>query len=103
VPDQEVYTLVVQVGRAEDDGLPDGTTGAALMCYASGRDERAAVDATVAVLRDAGMSPLDVESWGSRSEREADGEEIMPEDAALMDRAVAENAVMVVNVTTFDD
>jgi len=103
VAKEDVYTLVVQVGRAPDDGLPEGATGAALLCYASGRDERAAVDATVAVLREAGMAPLDVESWGSRAEREAEGEEIGAEDAALMDRAAAENAVLVVDVTTFDD
>ena len=99
----DVYTLLVQVGRAEDDGLPDGTTGAALLCYASGRDEKNAVDETVLVLKQAGMAPLEVESYGARSEREAEGEEIPSEDAALMDRAAAENAVIVAQVTTFDD
>ena len=97
-----VYTLLVEVGRKADDGLPDGTTGAAMLCYASGKTEKAAVDATVAVLRDAGLAPLEVESYGSRPEREAAGEEIGPEDAALMDRALAENAVIVAQVTTFD-
>ena len=99
----EVFTLIVQVGRSEGDGLPDGCTGAALLCYASGRDEKNAVDETVLVLRQAGMAPLDVESYGSRTERLADGEEISPEDAALMDRAADENAVIVAQVTTFDD
>ena len=99
----EVYTLIVQVGRSPDDGLPDGATGAALLCYASGRDEDEAVRETVAVLRQADMAPLEVESLGSRTEREAAGEVIEPEDAALMDRALAENAVLVVDITTFDD
>lgn len=99
----EVFTLIVQVGRSEDDGLPDGSTGAALLCYASGRDEEEAVRETVAVLRQADMAPLEVESLGSRTERKAAGEEIDDENAALMDRALAENAVMVVSVTTFDD
>ena len=36
---QQVYTLLVQLGRKEGDGLPSGATGAALMCYASGVDE----------------------------------------------------------------
>ena len=99
----DVYTLLVQVGRAEGDGLPEGTTGAALLCYASGRDEKNAVDETVNVLRQADMSVLEVESYGARSEREAAGEEIGAEDAALMDRALAENAVIVAQVTTFKD
>lgn len=99
----EVFTLIVQVGRSEGDGLPEGTTGAALLCYASGRDEEEAVRETVAVLRQAEMAPLEVESLGSRAEREAGGEEIDAETAALMDRALAENAVLVVGVTTFDD
>ena len=33
---QQVYTLLVQIGRKAGDGLPDGATGAALMVYASG-------------------------------------------------------------------
>ncbi len=45
-----VYTLVVQVGRAKNDGLPKGSTGAGLLCYASGIDEPEAVRETVAVL-----------------------------------------------------
>ena len=36
---QQVYTLLVEVGRSAGDGLPEGATGAALMCYASGVDE----------------------------------------------------------------
>ncbi|MEM7190918.1 MAG: hypothetical protein AAF439_15010 [Pseudomonadota bacterium] len=100
---EDVFTLLVQVGRSDGDGLPDEATGAALLCYASGRDEKAAVDATVQVLREAEMAPLEVESYGARSERLAAGEEIAPEDNALMDRALAENAVLVVSVTTFDD
>ncbi|MEM9059041.1 MAG: hypothetical protein AAGD13_01145 [Pseudomonadota bacterium] len=99
----EVYTLLVQVGRSQDDGLPDGTTGAAILCFSAGRDEKNAVDETVSVLRQAGMSPLEVDVYGTRAEREADGEEISPEDAALMDRALAENAVIVTQIQTFDD
>lgn len=99
----EVFTLIVQVGRSPDDGLPEGATGAALLCYAAGRDEEEAVRETVAVLRQADMAPLEVESLGSRTERERAGETIEPEDAALMDRAISDNAVLVVSVTTFDD
>jgi len=50
---QQVYTLLVEVGRKQGDGLPDGATGAALMCYASGVDEAEAVRETVAILKQA--------------------------------------------------
>ena len=98
-----VWTLLVQVGRAPDDGLPDGATGAGLLCYASGRDEKNAVDETVAVLRQANLSPLEVESLGTREERQAAGDEIGEDDLALMSRALDENAVIVAQVETFSD
>jgi hypothetical protein len=34
---QQVFTLLVEVGRKAEDGLPAGRHGAALMCYAAGR------------------------------------------------------------------
>ena len=37
-----VYTLLVEVGRKEGDGLPDAATGGALMIYASGVDHQCA-------------------------------------------------------------
>ena len=40
---QQVYSLIVEVGRKEGDGLPPKATGAALLCYASGVDEAEAV------------------------------------------------------------
>ena len=99
----EVYTLLVEVGRRAGDGLPDGTTGAALVCYASGRDEAEAVRETVAVLKRAEMAPLDVSSYGSLAERLAEGHDIPEEERALMDRALAEDAVVVAQVTPFHD
>ena len=100
---QQVYTLVVEVGRKEGDGLPDGATGAALLCYASGVDEAEAVRETVAVLKQADLAPLDVSGYGTRKDREAAGEDIGEEDAALMARALEENAVIVVQMTPFFD
>ncbi len=100
---QKVYTLLVEVGRAEGDGLPDDATGAALMCYASGVDEAEAVRETVAVLRQAELSPLEVQGYGTLEEREAEGQEIGDEDRELMARALAENAVIVAQVTPFYD
>lgn len=101
--DVDVFTLLVQVGRQEGDGLPDDATGAAMLCYASGKTEKNAVDETVAVLKQADLAPLEVESYGSLSERRADGQEIAPDEAELMERALRENAVVVAQVTTFSD
>jgi hypothetical protein len=99
----DVYTLVVEVGRKSGDGLPDDATGAALLCYASGVDEAEAVRETVAVLKQADLAPLDVSGYGTRSDREAGGEEITEDDAAMMQRALDDNAVIVVQMTPFFD
>ena len=90
-----VYTLVVQLGRSEGDGLPDGATGAGLVCYASGKDEAEAVRETVAILKQAEMAPLDVTGYGTLDERLAEGHQIDNEERALMQRALDENAVII--------
>lgn len=100
---QQVFTLVVEVGRKTGDGLPDKATGAGLLCYASGVDEAEAVRETVAILKQADLAVLEVEGHGSRAEREAAGEATAADEAALMDRALAENAVIVSQVTPFFD
>ncbi|SIO50633.1 hypothetical protein SAMN05444722_2834 [Rhodovulum sp. ES.010] len=102
-PKQEVYTLLIEVGRKPDDGLPEGATGAGLMCYASGVDEAEAVRETVAVLKQAGLAPLDVTGYGTAEERRAQGHDIPDEEAALMARALAENAVIVAQMEPFFD
>ncbi|MEM1374908.1 MAG: hypothetical protein AAGF78_11065 [Pseudomonadota bacterium] len=96
-----VYTLLVEVGRKSGDGLPETATGAALMIYASGVDEAEAVRETVAILKQADMAPLDVSGYGTLEERLAEGHDIPDEERALMDRARAENAVIVAQVTPF--
>ncbi len=98
---QQVYTLLVEVGRHEDDGLPKGSTGAALMCYASGIDEAEAVRETVAILKQADLAPLDVSGYGTLAEREAEGHDISDEEKELMARALAENSVVVAQMTPF--
>lgn len=100
---QQVYTLVVEVGRKAGDGLPDKATGAGLVIYASGVDEAEAVRETVAILKEADLAPLEVTGHGSLEEREKAGEEIDPEERALMDRALAENSVVVAEMTPFFD
>lgn len=97
--DHDVFTLLVQVGRKPGDGLPEGATGAALVCYASGVDEAEAVRETVAVLRQAGLAPLDVTAYGTASERRAAGHDIPEDEEALMRRARDENAVIVAQMT----
>ena len=101
---QQVYTLLVQVGRAEGDGLPKGATGAALVCYVSGKDEDEAVRETVAILKQADLAPIEVTGHGTIGERLAEGHDIPVEERALMDRALAENAVIVAQIEPlFDD
>lgn len=98
---QQVYTLLVQVGRKDGDGLPDEATGGALMIYASGVDEAEAVRETVAILKQADLNPLDVTGYGTIEEREAQGHEIDVQERGLMQRALDENSVVVAQMTPF--
>lgn len=100
-PGQEVFTLLVEVGRKTGDGLPENATGAALMVYAAGVDEAEAVRETVAILKKADMAPLDVSGYGTLAEREAEGHDISDEERDLMARARDENAVIVAQMTPF--
>jgi hypothetical protein len=99
VAKQQVYTLLVQVGRTNNDGLPKGATGAALICYSSGVDEAEAVRETVAILKQADLAPLDVTGYGTIKEREDEGHEIPDEERELMQRALDENSVIVAQMT----
>ncbi len=98
---QQVYTLLVEVGRKDGDGLPKGATGAALMVYASGVDEAEAVRETVAILKQADMAPLDVTGYGTLQERLEQGHDIGDEEKELMQRALDENSVVVAQMTPF--
>ena len=100
---QQVYTLLVQIGRKSGDGLPKGANGAALMCFASGVDEAEAVRETVALLKQAETAPLDVTGYGTLAEREAEGHEIDEDERALMQRALDENSVIIAQMTPFFD
>lgn len=100
---QKVFTLLVEVGRKEGDGLPKTATGAALMIYASGVDEAEAVRESVAILKQADLAPLDVSGYGTLEERLAEGHDISEEERALMQRALDENAVIVAQLTPFFD
>ncbi|MEN8708861.1 MAG: hypothetical protein ABF310_02470 [Paracoccaceae bacterium] len=98
---QAVYTLLVQVGRKDGDGLPKKATGAGLVCYASGVDEAEAVRETVAILKQADLAPLDVTGYGTLSERLDAGHEVNDEEQELMQRALDENSVVVAQMTPF--
>ena len=100
---QQVYSLIVEVGRKDGDGLPPKATGAALLCYASGVDEAEAVRETVAILKEADLAPLEVTGHGTLEERLKAGEEIDAEEQALMARALDENSVIVAQMTPFFD
>lgn len=98
---QQVFTLLVEVGRKAGDGLPKGAKGAALLCYSTGVSEEEAVRECVAVLKVADMAPLDVTGYGTLDEREAQGHDIGEDEKALMAQALADNAVVVAQVTPF--
>ena len=98
-----VYTLLIEVGRKEGDGLPEQSTGAALMAYASGVDEAEAVRETVAILKQADLAPLDVSGYGTLDERLAEGHDISDEEKSLMQRALDENSVIIAQMTPFYD
>lgn len=100
---QQVYTLLVELGRKAGDGLPDGSTGAAILCYATGVDEAEAVREAVNLLKIADMAPLEVTGQGTLDERLAAGETVGQDERALMARALDENAVIVAMVTPFFD
>lgn len=100
---QQVYSLIVEVGRKDGDGLPPKATGAALLCYASGVDEAEAVRETVAILKEADLSPLEVQGLGTLDERLEAGEEIDEAEQGLMQRALRENSVIVAEITPFFD
>lgn len=100
---QQVFTLLVEVGRKQGDGLPKGAKGAALMIYASGVDEAEAVRETVAILKQADLAPLDVSGYGTLDDRLAAGDEIAEDERGLMQRALDENSVIVAQMTPFFD
>lgn len=100
---QQVFTLLVEVGRKDGDGLPKGAIGAALLCYSTGVTEEEAVRECVAVLKQADLAPLDVTGYGTLDERLAQGHEVGEDERALMAQALADNAVIVVQVTPFFD
>lgn len=100
---QQVFTLLVQVGRNDGDGLPKNATGGAMMCFASGVDEAEAVRETVALLKRAELAPLDVTGYGTLQERLEEGHDISAEERALMQQALDENSVVVYQLTPFFD
>lgn len=100
---QQVFTLLVEVGRKAGDGLPDKATGAALMCYASGVDEAEAVRETVALLKQADLALLDVTGYGTLEDRIEAGDEIEDDERELMAMALAENSVVVAQMNPFFD
>ncbi len=100
---QQVYTLVVEIGRKAGDGLPDKATGAGLMVFSSGVDEAEAVRETVAILKQADTAPLNVTGYGTLEERLAQGHDIGEDERALMQRALDENSVIIAQITPYFD
>lgn len=100
---QRIFTLLVETGRRNGDGLPEKSTGAAMVIYAAGIDENEAVRETVNVLKKAGAAPLQISGYGTLEERLANGHDISVEERELMDRALSENSVIAAQITPFYD
>ena len=98
---EQVFTLLVQVGRTKDDGLPSGSSGAGILCFTAAQTEDEAVHETVRLLKQADMNPLDVTGYGTEEEREAGGELLSDEERGLMAQARKENSVIVAQITAF--
>tara|TARA_B110000967_G_C18345086_1_gene298485 strand:+ start:34 stop:486 length:453 start_codon:yes stop_codon:yes gene_type:complete len=98
---QFVFTLLVELGRKDGDGLPEEAIGGSLMIYASGVDEAEAVRETVAILKQADLAPLDVTGYGTLDERLSEGHDISQEERDLMQRSLDENSVIVAQMTPF--
>jgi len=101
--EMNVYTLTVEIGRKEGDGLPENATGAAMMCFCPAKTEEEAVRETVAILKQGGLAPLDVSSYGTLQERLDDGHDINAEERGMMQRALDENSVVVAMTSPFFD
>ena len=101
--ERQVFVLLVEVGRKAGDGLPEGATGAGLLCLAAAVDEAEAVRETVAVLKQADLAPLDVTGYGTLSEAAEQGVDLGDDAMALADRALAENAVLVIQSDVYRD
>lgn len=98
---EDVFTLLVQVGRTKDDGLPRISSGAGILCFTAAQTEDEAVRETVRLLKQADMNPLDVIGYGTMKERESDGQLLSDEEKGLMAQAKEENSVIVAQVTPF--
>ena len=100
---QSVYTLLIEVGRSKEDGLPKNSTGAALMCYSSGINEEEAVREATLIVKKAGLAPLNVTSYGDLEERLSEGHDISKEEHLLIKRVLDENVVLISQTTAFYD
>ena len=97
--EQQIFTLIAEVGRNNNDGLPKNCSGAALICYSSGIDEAEAVRETINILKVSKMSPLSVTGYGTVEERVDEGHEISENEYELMKKAKNENSVVIAEIT----
>ena len=99
--EQQIFTLIAEVGRSKDDGLPTDCSGAALMCYSCGIDEAEAVRESINILKLSKMAPLSVTGYGSVKERTDQGYDIDDKEYDLMEKAKKENSVVICKITPF--
>ena len=96
---KQVYVLVVNCGRVAGDGLPAESTGVAMLILAPAAEEKLAVSDTVRLLKDAGLSPLEVDVQGTTDEMEADGNAFSEEQKSLIAEALSENNTIILDKT----
>ena len=98
---EQVFTLMVQVGRAKDNGLPPTSSDAKNLCYTPAQNQDEAVRETVRLLKQADTSPLDVTGYGTIKERESEGQMLSDGEKGLTSQAEEKNSVIIAQITPF--
>ncbi len=91
----------MEVTKQAGDDLPKGASGAAFMIFAPAEDEEEAVRAATKLFKEAGLSPLEVTSYGTIEQRIAEGFEFSSEELQLADEAVSQDAIIILDKQVF--
>ncbi len=96
-----VYTLVMEVTKHEGDDLPKEASGAAFVLFAPAEDEDEAVREAVKIFKEAGLSPLEVTSYGTIEQRKSEGYEFSEEELELANEAISAQAIIILDKQVF--
>ncbi len=100
---KEVFTLMVELGRIAGDDFPEKSTGGAMVIFAPSTEEAIAVRETVQLLREAGLNPLEVTNYGTVNERRDEGYEFSSDEEELVEEALREDAMIIIEKQVFYD